>query len=157
MLLVKLLSANDAKAVQYCCVSKERNNVVLVHCCSSANVTEPREPHTCNSITVTIHRCICNISPYNCPYSSYDDSSNVMVEWLTPLLHVWEVLGSNLGPETDYPDWGFLLFSSVPPDECQVGTLKSGRDHFLLNPFQFVCSAPFHLMLYSLELLKKHC
>jgi hypothetical protein len=24
------------------------NSVVLVHCCNSANVTEPREPHICN-------------------------------------------------------------------------------------------------------------
>jgi hypothetical protein len=24
--------------------------VVLSHCCSSANVIEPREPHTCNNI-----------------------------------------------------------------------------------------------------------
>jgi hypothetical protein len=50
MLLITLLDDNEAKAAQYCSVSKERNNVVLVHCCSSANVTEPREPHTCNSI-----------------------------------------------------------------------------------------------------------
>jgi hypothetical protein len=48
MLLITLLDDNEVKAAQYCCVAKERNNVVLVHCCSSANVTEPREPHTCN-------------------------------------------------------------------------------------------------------------
>jgi hypothetical protein len=29
---------------------RKRNNVVLSHCYSSANVIEPREPHTCNSI-----------------------------------------------------------------------------------------------------------
>jgi hypothetical protein len=28
----------------------------------------------------------------------------VVVEWLTLLLLVWEVLGSNLGPETGYLD-----------------------------------------------------
>jgi hypothetical protein len=31
-------------------------------------------------------------------------SSNVMVEWLTLHLHILEVPGSNLGPETGYPD-----------------------------------------------------
>jgi hypothetical protein len=31
-------------------------------------------------------------------------SSNVMVEWLTLQLHILEVPGSNLGPETGYPD-----------------------------------------------------
>jgi hypothetical protein len=30
--------------------------------------------------------------------------SNVMVEWLALLLHFREVTGSNLGPETGYPD-----------------------------------------------------
>jgi hypothetical protein len=29
---------------------------------------------------------------------------NVMVKWLTFWLCIWEVLGSNLGPETCYPD-----------------------------------------------------
>jgi hypothetical protein len=29
---------------------------------------------------------------------------NVVVEWLTPLLHIRDVPGSNLGPETGYPD-----------------------------------------------------
>jgi hypothetical protein len=29
---------------------------------------------------------------------------NIVVEWLTLLLHIWEVLGLNLGLETGYPD-----------------------------------------------------
>jgi hypothetical protein len=29
---------------------------------------------------------------------------NVVVKWLTLLLHIQEGLGSNLGLETDYPD-----------------------------------------------------
>jgi hypothetical protein len=32
MLLFTLLHDNETKAVQYCCVAKERNNVVVVHC-----------------------------------------------------------------------------------------------------------------------------
>jgi hypothetical protein len=47
-----LLDDNESKAVQHCCVTKETHNVVLVHCCNSANVAEPREPHTCNNILV---------------------------------------------------------------------------------------------------------
>jgi hypothetical protein len=34
---------------------------------------------------------------------------NVMVEWLTFLLRIREVLGSNLGPETGYPE-RFVVF-----------------------------------------------
>jgi hypothetical protein len=28
--------------------------------------------------------------------------------WLSHLLRIREVLGSNIGPETGYPDWYFL-------------------------------------------------
>jgi hypothetical protein len=31
---------------------------------------------------------------------------NVVVERLMLLLHIQEIPGSNLGPETSYPDWG---------------------------------------------------
>jgi hypothetical protein len=30
--------------------------------------------------------------------------SNVVVKWLILLLHILEVSGSNIGPETGYPD-----------------------------------------------------
>jgi hypothetical protein len=33
-----------------------------------------------------------------------EQSLNVVVEWLTLLLHIREVPGSNLSPETGYPD-----------------------------------------------------
>jgi hypothetical protein len=36
---------------------------------------------------------------------------NVVTEWLTLLLHIWEVHDSNLKPETSYPGWEFLLLS----------------------------------------------
>jgi hypothetical protein len=51
-----------------------------------------------------------------------------MVKWLTLLLHIWEVLDQNLGPETGYPDQGFSWFSPVPP----------GQNCFLPNPFQLI-------------------
>jgi hypothetical protein len=34
--------------------------------------------------------------------------SNIMAEYLVPLLHIQEVPASNLGPEAGYPDKGFL-------------------------------------------------
>jgi hypothetical protein len=40
----------DRPSVSIVALLRKRNNVLLVHCCSSANVTEPREPHTCNNI-----------------------------------------------------------------------------------------------------------
>jgi hypothetical protein len=35
---------------------------------------------------------------------------NVVAEWLALLFHIREVLGSNLGLKTNYPDWGFPGF-----------------------------------------------
>jgi len=41
------------------------------------------------------------------------------VQWLA-LLHVWEGVGTSLGPETRYPNRRFLRVSSVPPSKCAV-------------------------------------
>jgi hypothetical protein len=38
---------------------------------------------------------------------------NVVVKWLIFLHHIREVPGSNLGPETGYPDLSFSWFASV--------------------------------------------
>jgi hypothetical protein len=37
-----------------------------------------------------------------------------MVEWLTLLFHIREVQGSNLGPETGYPDCEFFIVFLSP-------------------------------------------
>jgi hypothetical protein len=37
---------------------------------------------------------------------------NVTAEWLALLLHIREILGSNLCPGTGYTDWGFHVFFS---------------------------------------------
>jgi hypothetical protein len=34
---------------------------------------------------------------------SLSNLPNVVFMWLTLLIHIWEVPGSNLGPETGYP------------------------------------------------------
>jgi hypothetical protein len=53
---------------------------------------------------------------------------NVVVEWLTWLtwstlfLRTRDVQGSNLGPETGYPE--FSWFSAVPPSKCRDSSLK---------------------------------
>jgi hypothetical protein len=36
---------------------------------------------------------------------------NVRAEWLALLLCIWEIPGSNLGPETGYPDRFFVSIS----------------------------------------------
>jgi hypothetical protein len=48
---------------------------------------------------------------------------NVAVERIA-LLHTREVLDSNLGQETGYPDQRFSLFSSVTPTKCRDGILN---------------------------------
>jgi hypothetical protein len=58
---------------------------------------------------------------------------NVVVKWLTLLLRNWEVQGSHLSPETDYPGLGFSWFPSVASSECRESTLKLGHSHFLPN------------------------
>jgi hypothetical protein len=64
----------------------------------------------------------------------------MMVEWLTLLLHIREILGSNLGLESGYSD-RFFVVSSVPPGECQGSSLKLGHNRFLSNLFhQFFIS-----------------
>jgi hypothetical protein len=70
----------------------------------------------------------------------FHNTLNVMVEWLILMLHIWEVPGSKLGPDTDYSE--FLWFSSVPPGKCQDSTLKLGHDHFL--PILFNSSLTYH-------------
>jgi hypothetical protein len=49
MLLITLLDDNEAKPPIIVAYLRKRN-VVLSHCYKSANVIEPREPHTCNNI-----------------------------------------------------------------------------------------------------------
>jgi hypothetical protein len=76
---------------------------------------------------------------------------NVVVKWLTLMLHIRELPDSNPGPDTGYPDWGFSWFFSVPPGECPDSTLKFGHDRLLPDPFQFtIYLSPHHSPLYSL-------
>jgi hypothetical protein len=65
---------------------------------------------------------------------------SIMIEWLSHLLRIWNVLGSILSPETGYPDWYFVWFSSVPPGERWDCTFKLCHDLLLSN------LSPFHLM-----------
>jgi hypothetical protein len=48
------------------------------------------------------------------------------------------VPGSNLSPETRYPEWGFTCFSSVIPHKWRDSYFKLGCDCFLPSPFQFI-------------------
>jgi hypothetical protein len=60
-----------------------------------------------------------------------------MVGWLALLLYVLEVLGSNLGLGTSYPN-RFSWFSSVSPGKYWDNVFKLGHDHFLPHPLQFI-------------------
>jgi hypothetical protein len=91
---------------------------------------------TAASMNMTV---FCDIAPYS--FVQVDrrlrGAPDVVLEWLTLLLRFWEVLSSNLGPETGYPDCFFFHgFSS--PSRCRDNTLKLGHDRFLPNPFQFI-------------------
>jgi hypothetical protein len=51
-----LLHNNESKAAQYCCVAKERNNVVLVHFYVAGHRRhDVTETITCNSIHTHTH------------------------------------------------------------------------------------------------------
>jgi hypothetical protein len=52
--------------------------------------------------------------------------------------HIWEVRGSNLGPETGYNDRNFSWFSSIPPGTC--------RDSTLIRPYRFLPYFSFSLL-----------
>jgi hypothetical protein len=54
MQLITLLDDNEARPPSIVAYLRKRNNVVLSHCYSSANVIEPREPHTCNNINTNL-------------------------------------------------------------------------------------------------------
>jgi hypothetical protein len=64
-----------------------------------------------------------------------------------------EGLGSNLGPNTGYPDLVFTWFSLVLPDEFRDSFLKTGHCRSQSNPFRFIIYLlPFHWMLQNWNL-----
>jgi hypothetical protein len=69
---------------------------------------------------------------------SYSGKRNVKAEWLTILLRIWEVSGSNFGSETDYSYREFSWFSSVNPGKFRDCTFKLDNDRFLPDPLQFI-------------------
>jgi hypothetical protein len=64
--------------------------------------------------------------------------TKVVAELLSLLLRIWYVVGSNLGPETGYPDRKGLWFSSVLPNKCWNITLKQASAFFWLTPWSRV-------------------
>jgi hypothetical protein len=47
------------------------------------------------------------------------------------LLRVLAIQGSDLGPETNYPDWVSTWIFSVPADKRRFSSFKLGQDYFL--------------------------
>jgi hypothetical protein len=74
-----------------------------------------------------------------------------MAEWLTLLLRIWEVPGSNLDPETLCHDRGFREFSSLPSGEFRASSLKLGHDRFPPYPFQFIIIHLFNAVILVIE------
>jgi hypothetical protein len=67
-------------------------------------------------------------------------SQNFMMLFLVHLLHIQEVLGLNLSPETDYLIEDFLWFSSVYPDKCSASTTVS---FYIIPNSTFTINLPF--------------
>jgi hypothetical protein len=44
----------------------------------------------------------------------------VSVRERVSLLHIWDILGRNLGPETSHPDWMFCDSSQSLPENVQM-------------------------------------
>jgi hypothetical protein len=62
-----------------------------------------------------------------------------------------KILGSNLEPDTDYPDLCLSWFTSVLPGKCSESA-SNEANHFFPHPFQFIIHQSFHhLMLNSLS------
>jgi hypothetical protein len=65
---------------------------------------------------------------------------NVTTEWLPLLPRIQKVPGWNLGPDTGYPDWSFLWFSSVSRGIYRCSASNVGHDrpiHYLLFILSF--------------------
>jgi hypothetical protein len=68
--------------------------------------------HTVHKINVEL---VGYVSLSICDYwMDFYEILKVTAEWFALQLCMLEVLGSDLGPQFSYPDWGFLWLSSVP-------------------------------------------
>jgi hypothetical protein len=68
---------------------------------------------------------------------SIPHTPNIVAEWVATLLCIWDVPGSNLGPETGYPDRfsGVILITSR---YILAYYLKLDHNHPLPYPCQFI-------------------
>jgi hypothetical protein len=99
--------------------------------------------------------CFKETSHRRCTYINdicYSKIPNVVVERLTYVFCIQEVLCSNLYPETSFPDWGLSWISTVLPGKCRDSTLKLRHNRFFPYPFQFIIHvSSFYSMLCSLN------
>jgi hypothetical protein len=75
-------------------------------------------------------------------------SDNIQSEWLAFLLRIREVPGSNLGPETGYPDRLFVVFLG-PFTQMPGYYHKLVHDRFL--PYPFDHDSSYHSVANSLR------
>jgi hypothetical protein len=91
-------------------ISPTGRNVIIFQPSNSQSMSKLEWP----SPPLASEHEVLNSVPWQCIWDLWR-KLNVVIEWLTTLLHIREVQGLNLGPETDYPDWDLSLLSSVPP------------------------------------------
>ena len=70
---------------------------------------------------------------------------NVMLDWVRLLLCIQEVLGPNLSPETNYPQWLPVVYPNHTRQIPQQDFIL-GQQHFLQVNHPFT---PLHMTLYS--------
>jgi len=65
-------------------------------------------------------------SPGNDVMGCILDGQNLMSYWVVVLCHFWEILDSNLGSETGYPDICYCFPQSLQSDYRSVPQIRHG-------------------------------
>jgi hypothetical protein len=72
---------------------------------------------TCSTLQHMFYKCVLCY----CNFSYFTGTT----EWLALLPYIREVQGSNIDPDTDYPDWGISWSSSFPSDREYLDHLRA--------------------------------
>jgi hypothetical protein len=67
------------------------------------------------------------------------EALNVMIEWLTLIIHIPEVPGSNFSPETGYPDGVFRGF----PQFLQANVMIEPQNYATTASLKIIFKSPF--------------
>jgi hypothetical protein len=81
-------------------------------------------------------------------YFNLHRKTNCNTKRAVPMLHIRDVPGSNLSPQTSYPHCSISCFSSVPPDRGWDITSNQARRALRIRPSP-LCPAPCPITVYS--------